>query len=421
MISTDFAVGFILLGILRPGYGLDNGLALTPPMGWMTWERFRCETNCKDYPDECISEKLIRDTADMMVSEGYADAGYEYVIVDDCWLSHKRDSDGRLQADPDRFPNGIKALADYVHAKGLKFGIYEDIGTYTCMGYPGVDGHHEIDAQTFADWGVDYVKMDACYTSHINVSEAFPDFGRALNKTGRPIVFSCSWPTALEKPINFEPIKQHCNLWRNNGDISDDWGMVKAIIRHFAGEQDNYAPLAGPGHWNDPDMLVIGNYQLSLEQSKVQMAIWAILAAPLLMSTDLRNVYPEYKAVLQNERVIAVSQDVLGIQGRRIIEDTKNHLHVWTRPVTPVVGEEYSYAIAFWSYRNDGNPHTFKISLKDAGLTNPTGYSVEDLFGDDKFEVTDPSVELKVRITPYGVVLYKATPVSSKANFTQVK
>ncbi|XP_067000153.2 alpha-N-acetylgalactosaminidase [Anabrus simplex] len=405
------ATGVVFLTLLAPDHALDNGLARTPPMGWLAWERYRCIIDCKNYPDECISEKLFRDVADMLVSEGYINVGYQYVIIDDCWLASERDSNGRLQPDPERFPNGIKALADYVHSKGLKFGIYEDYGNYTCAGYPGVLGHLEIDAQTFADWDVDYVKLDGCYADPKDMNEGYPAFGQYLNATGRPMVYSCSWPVYQEEngiPPNFELLKQYCNLWRNYGDIDDSWDSVSDIINYYATKQDTIAQHAGPGHWNDPDMLIIGNFGLSLEQSKVQMAIWAILAAPLLMSNDLHNIRPEFKAILTNERIIEVNQDVLGIQGRRVYQ--KNNIEIWTRPITPMIGEEYSYAVAFVSYRTDGTPRAVEITLQEIGLTNPTGYVLQDLFSGDTSTDTNPSQTLRVRVNPTGVVFYKAIP-----------
>jgi len=184
----------LLTSMIPVVVSLENGLATTPPMGWLAWERFRCNTDCANDPHNCISERLFRQMADLIVSDGYRDAGYSYINVDDCWLSHKRDRHGRLQADAQRFPSGMKSLADYVHSKGLKFGIYEDYGNFTCAGYPGILGHLETDANTFADWDVDYVKLDGCYSLPTDMDRGYPDFGYYLNKTGRPMLYSCSWP-----------------------------------------------------------------------------------------------------------------------------------------------------------------------------------------------------------------------------------
>lgn len=409
-------VWIISLGLLATSSALDNGLALTPPMGWLAWERYRCITDCIAFPDECISENLFRRIAKLMVSEGYADVGYEYIIIDDCWLAKERDSKGRLQPDPVRFPNGIKSLADYVHSLGLKFGIYEDYGNYTCAGYPGVLGYLEIDANTFAEWDVDYVKLDGCYADPKDMDIGYPEFGSYLNKTGRPMVYSCSWPVYQEDSgmeVNFELLKNHCNLWRNYGDIDDTFEDVKYIMDYFAKKQDKIVQHAGPGHWNDPDMLLIGNYGLSYDQSKTQMAIWAILAAPLLMSTELRDVKPEYKAILQNKEIIAVNQDKLGIQGKRVY--TKDNLEIWIRPISPIVGKnEYSYAVAIVNRRVDGYPFPLNTVLNNIGLKNPAGYIFQDLYDSEAPTLTlKPTSQLKVRVNPTGVVFYRATALSS--------
>ncbi|XP_045104674.1 alpha-N-acetylgalactosaminidase-like [Portunus trituberculatus] len=331
---------------------LDNGLALTPPMGWLTWERFRCNLDCVNDPYNCISQNLLMQMAELMAEEGYLNAGYNMISLDDCWLAHERDEQGRLQPDPDRFPSGIPALANFVHGKGLKFGIYEDLGTKTCAGYPGVLGHLQTDANTFAEWGVDYIKLDGCYSSQEEMDEGYPQFGMYLNNTKRPIVYSCSWPAYQNDP-NYTAIINSCNLWRNFNDIADSWTSVTTIIDHYGDNQDVLAPLAGPGHWNDPDMLIIGNFGLSYDQAKTQMAIWSILAAPLIMSVDLRDIRPEFKYILQNQRVIAIDQDPLGIQGRRFKKS--GSIEFWLRPVTPVDNDNHSYAVGILN-RGDSTP-----------------------------------------------------------------
>ena len=209
---TSIVFLFLISGIAA----LENGLARTPPMGWMSWERFRCNTDCASDPENCISEKLFLNMAAAMKKHGLDKVGYEYIIIDDCWLDHKRDANGRLQPDATRFPSGIKSLAGKIHSMGLKFGIYEDYGNFTCGGYPGILGHLEEDAQTFADWDVDYIKVDGCYADTDDMNAGYPEFGRYLNATGRPIVYSCSWPDyqlAEGKRPDYGQIAQHCNLW----------------------------------------------------------------------------------------------------------------------------------------------------------------------------------------------------------------
>ncbi|KAF2355717.1 Glycoside hydrolase family 27 [Trinorchestia longiramus] len=442
----------VVLSLVSSIQALENGLARTPPMGWLAWERFRCNTDCTNDPYNCISETLFMQMADIMVAEGYLEAGYNMVSLDDCWLDRDRDSLGRLQPDFTRFPSGIPALADYMHSRGLKFGIYEDYGNYTCAGYPGILGHLQIDAQTFADWQVDYVKLDGCYSLPTDMDTGYPLFGYYLNQTGRSIVYSCSWPvyqiyagmqvnlavipmhifkgypefglflnktgrlilyecswpfSQLRKGMqpNWTSIINTCNLWRNFDDIQDSWDSVQRIIDYYGDNQDDIVPNAGPGHWNDPDMLIIGNFGLSYEQSKSQMAMWAIFAAPLLMSVDLRTIKADYKAILLNTAVIAVNQDPLGIQGRRIYKD--KGIEIWARPISPVEQDFYSYAIAFLNRRTDGTPSEVSVTLAELGLTYPGGYSITDLFDGVNYGVVEPSKRFKVDVNPSGVVLVR--------------
>lgn len=398
----------IAAAICLGAHSLDNGLALTPPMGWMAWERFRCNVDCKNDPHNCISESLFMTMADLLVSEGYADVGYKVVSMDDCWIASKRDAEGKLQPDSSRFPSGLKALGDYYHAKGLLFGMYEDYGNYTCAGYPGILGHLEDDANTFAEWGVDYIKLDGCYADTKDMDKGYPEFGTYLNATNRPIVYSCSWPDyqlAEGMTPDWESIIKTCNLWRNFDDIQDSWDSVTSIINYYGDNQDKINPNAGPGHWNDPDMLIIGNYGLSYDQSKSQMALWAIMAAPLFMSNDLRTVEPKFKAILQNKDVIAVNQDALGIQGKRLSKE--NGIEIWSRPINPVDGDDHSYAVAVLSQRSDGMPHEVVVVPKKLNMTYDGGYSVKDLFDGTDLGHFDPEDQIVVRVDPSGVVLLR--------------
>ncbi|KAH8352212.1 hypothetical protein KR084_002708 [Drosophila pseudotakahashii] len=402
-----YIVGIILLSSALCNC-LDNGLAKTPPMGWLSWERFRCNTDCVNDPDNCISEQLFQTMTDILVADGYASVGYEYINIDDCWLEKHRGHDGKLVADRKRFPNGIKALSDYIHSRGLKFGIYEDYGNYTCAGYPGIIGYEEKDALLFAEWNVDYVKLDGCYALPFDMDLGYSTFGRLLNSTGKSMVYSCSWPVyqiyAGIQP-NYSAIQTHCNLWRNYDDIQDSWASVENIIDYYGNNQDLIAPNAGPGHWNDPDMLIIGNFGLSYEQAKTQFAIWSILAAPLLMSVDLRTIRPQFKHILQNRKIIAVDQDPLGIQGRRIYKH--KGIEIWSRPIGPLYQNFYSYAIAFVNRRTDGTPSDISVTLKELGLINFSGYRVEDLYENVDYGVLYPNTKIKVKVNPSGVVMLK--------------
>ncbi|OWA51840.1 Alpha-N-acetylgalactosaminidase [Hypsibius exemplaris] len=408
----------LLLAVGKFSEALDNGLVLTPPMGWLSWERFRCNTDCKNDPENCISERLFMEMAERMAKGGFKEAGYEYIISDDCWLNKSRDADGFLIPDPERFPNGIKFLSDYVHSLGLKFGIYEDIGTFTCGGFPGIAGHEKQDMQTFADWGVDYIKIDGCYKDPNTFPQVYPDVGRYINETGRPMVYSCEWPLYVNSNVTIPwvNISNTCNLWRGYGDVQDDYNSLVDIAEWYAENQDVLIPIAGPGRWNDPDMLIIGDFELSFDQQKTQMALWSVLAAPLLMSNDLRHLEPQFRRILLNRNVIAVSQDKLGIQGRRIVDSLKgNGVEVWVRPITPtaqtVDATVFSFAVLLWSRRDDGVPFAVSNPISAYGLTSKTGYFLRNLYTNQDYGFFRPTDVLTVRVNPSGVIFFKATPV----------
>jgi len=344
--------------------------------------------------------------ADAMVYGGFREAGYQYVCIDDCWTALNRTKEGRLQADPERFPSGIKSLADYVHARGLKLGIYADYGTKTCAGYPGSINHIKTDAQTFAEWGVDYLKLDGCYADPRKMDKGYPKFARALNRTDRPIVFSCSWPAYqvyMNMTPNYEKIGKHCNLWRNYADIQDSFNSVVDIFNWYGDNQDDLIPAAGKGHWNDPDMLIIGNFGLSYEQSKLQFALWAIMASPLLMSNDLRDIDSRSREILLNTEIIAVNQDKLGKQGKRVIKDTTSFTEIWFRPLT----ECGSVAVVLLSLRSD-LPVDVQASFSDVGISSKRTYA-RDLFAHQELGVFKKSFTAKVN--PSGVVMIKLTPI----------
>jgi len=407
--------------LLQVAQALNNGLARTPPMGWMSWERFRCNTDCDNDPDNCISEKLFMNMADEIVNKGLNKLGYEYVIIDDCWLDHQRSPEGKLVPNPRRFSSGIKKLADYVHSKGLKFGIYEDYGNYTCGGYPGILGHLEEDAKTFSDWGVDYIKVDGCYADPNSMDEGYPDFGRFLNATGRPIVYSCSWP-AYQQTSNYKLIAEHCNLWRNFDDIQDSWDSVLTIIDHYGNPNTSgqFAPFGGPGHWNDPDMLIIGNYGLSYDQAKVQMAIWSVLAAPLIMSNDLRTIRPEFLEILTNSMAIRINQDPLGIQGRMVYN--KNRVSIFQKPILPSSNGALSEAIAIMYRGTYGTPVKVTFSPKMLGISGKKvkNYQVIDVFDGTDLGIIGVNESMKILVNPTGVrfLSLKVNPQGSQIDGT---
>jgi alpha-galactosidase len=305
-----------------PLLGTPNGLAQTPPMGWNSWNKFACNVN----------EKLIRSAADAMASSGMKDAGYTYVVIDDCWQG-ARDAAGNIQPDANKFPSGMKALGDYIHSKGLKFGIYSDAGTKTCGGFPGSRGHEFQDAKQYAAWGVDYLKFDWCNTDTQDAQSSYLTMSQALQASGRPIVFSlCEWGNS--KPWLWA--RNIGNLWRTTGDIADQWegkhangyslGMVDIVDM-----QADLAPYAGPGHWNDPDMLEVGNGGMTDSEYRAHFSLWAMFAAPLMAGNDLATMNAATKAILMNKEVIAVDQDPLGIAASRVWKD--GDAEVWVRPL----------------------------------------------------------------------------------------
>jgi alpha-galactosidase len=298
-------------------------LALTPPMGWNSWNKFACN----------ISEQLIRETADALVSTGMKDAGYQYINIDDCWHG-ERDAQGFIQPDPKRFPSGMKALADYVHSKGLKLGIYSDAGWKTCGGRPGSRGREYQDAQTYAQWGIDYLKYDWCNADALNAEGAYLTMREAIRAAGRPMVFSiCEWGN--QKPWLWGAKIGH--LWRTTGDITacfdcvHDHGSWKSSgIMQILDMQKGLREYAGPGHWNDPDMLEVGN-GMSVNEDRAHFTMWCMLAAPLIAGNDLQKMSREVREILTNKDAIAVNQDALGIQGFQLSAD--GVLEIWFKPL----------------------------------------------------------------------------------------
>lgn len=361
--------------------GKDEMLALTPPMGFNNWNAFGCD----------VSADLIKATADAIVETGLKDAGYEYVNIDDCWSEMERGADGRLVPDPQKFPDGIAAVADYVHERGLKLGIYADAGTKTCAGYPGSLGYEEIDAQTFADWGVDYLKYDNCYNNSDGSQEdyiaRYTAMGEALDATGRPIVYSiCEWGSSA--PWEWAGDVGH--LWRTTGDIADNWQSVRDIIAANL----PLADAAGPGRWNDPDMLEVGNGGMTQTEYRTHFSMWAIMAAPLLIGTDLRNVSQETLDILLNEDVIAVDQDPLGVQGR-VVSD-HDGLIVVDKPL-----ENGDHAVAL--YNSTDADADIATTVEELGLEGGS-YQLTDLWSK---ETSETGSDIAAAVPAHGTVLYR--------------
>ncbi|CAI9273236.1 unnamed protein product [Lactuca saligna] len=362
---------------------LDNGLGRTPQMGWNSWNHFACN----------IEEKLIRETADAMVSTGLAAAGYQYVNLDDCWAELNRDSKGNFVPKRDTFPSGIKALADYVHNKGLKLGIYSDAGSLTCSKQmPGSLGHEEQDAKTFASWGIDYLKYDNCNNQDISPKERYPVMTKALQNSGRPIFYSlCEW--GQEDPATWA--HGVGNSWRTTGDISDNWDSMTSR----ADENDKWAAYAKPGGWNDPDMLEVGNGGMTTEEYRSHFSIWALAKAPLLVGCDIRSMSNETYEILTNKEVIAVNQDPLGVQGKKVKKD--GDLEVWAGPLA-----HNKVVVILWN--RGGSTSEITAYWSDIGLKSSTVVKARDLWAHS----TRKSVKkhISARVESHACRMYLLTP-----------
>ena len=362
----------------------SNVLGATPPMGWNSWNQFGCSP----------SETLIKGVADAMVSSGMAAVGYEYVNIDDCWMSG-RDSSGNLQADSSKFPSGIAALATYVHGKGLKLGIYETPSTTTCAGKTGGAGHEAQDAKTFASWGVDYLKYDHCRTTDMG---SFARMGDALKATGRAIFYSINpvYGSGSCVPPNctVDELKV-CNMWRIGFDINASWGSFTGLIN----TDMPLAAYAGPGHWNDPDMLEVGR-GMSADEDRSHFGMWAILAAPLITGNDIRSMSAATKAILTNADVIAVNQDPLGKQGTRVATPGSN-LEVWSKQLSGT----NTRAVAL--FNRSGSAASMTVTWTQLGL--PAGSAtVRDLYAQKDLGPSTDSYTA-TSVPSHGIVMLKIT------------
>lgn len=350
--SFGGAIAFAFCGLASQAFAHPDSLVLTPPLGWNSWNVFH----------ENINEKQIQEIADAMVSSGLKDAGYIYLNLDDNWMDTKRDAQGNLQNNPKTFPSGMKAIADYVHAKGLKFGLYGDRGKRTCHHYnskwdsqSGSNGHEEQDAKKLAEWGVDYWKYDNCDSDPNTQEKDYTAMSKALRNSGRDIVFSiCMWEYKEWMP-------KIANLWRTTFDIGPEWISTSWYrgVYEIIDANNKYWQIAKPGHWNDPDMLEVGNRGLSYEEQRSQMTMWSIMAAPIMISSDVRSMSNETKELYLNKDMIAINQDSLGVQGHRISD--VNGKQVWTKPL-----KNGDIAVALLN--NNSSTQTVECNFADLGV-----------------------------------------------------
>jgi len=388
-----FAAFLFLSGSLwaQPGF---NDLAKTPPMGWNSWNTFRLD----------INEDLVKEVADLFVEKGLKDAGYQYVVIDDGWQIG-RDENGNILHDNEKFPSGIKALVDHIHSVGLKFGIYSDAGYMTCGGFPGSLGYEYQDARTYADWGVDYLKYDWCHTGNQSAPDSYRLMKNALVLAGRPIVFSiCEW--GVSQPWTWAP--EVGNLWRTTYDIRPCWDCgekvmsMGSMVENFIGFtkildlQVGLEAYSGPGAWNDPDMLEVGNGQLSYDENVAHFSLWCILAAPLMLGNDIRTMSDEVFEIITNPEVIAVNQDPLGRQGRKVRDD--GDVEVWSR-------ELHDGGRAVVLFNRSESEVEIGFHWYEVGLPQHLKYSVRDLW--EKRDLGRFRDSYSDVVPPHGVKMIK--------------
>jgi alpha-galactosidase len=365
-----------------------KGLAPTPPMGWNSWNTFGTK----------IDEKLVKEMAEALIKSGMQEAGYNYIVIDDGWEAMERDAQGNLIPDPNKFPAGLKALGDYLHEKGFKFGIHNCAGAKTCSGYPGGRGHEFQDALAYASWGVDYLKYDWCEHGTANGEETFKIMRDALYAAGRPIVFSiCEWGNT--KPWEWGQDVGH--LWRTTGDITDCYDCQQVYSmgwKFILASQIGLEKYAGPDHWNDPDMLEVGNKGLSLAESRAHFSLWCILAAPLMAGNDVRKMPNDIHDILTNKEVIAIDQDPLGKQGYQYM------LHVgkeiWVKELS-----NDCWAVCF--FNNSGEAVKLRINWSNLPFLKGS-YEIRDLWKKKNIGSTDK--EFKGEMASHDVILVKLTP-----------
>ncbi|KAM0828038.1 hypothetical protein ACQ4PT_067811 [Festuca glaucescens] len=389
---------------------VENGLGRTPQMGWNSWNHFFCQ----------INEEIIRETADALINTGLAKLGYKYVNIDDCWAEPNRDYQGNMVPNKQSFPSGIKALADYVHAKGLKLGVYSDAGTQTCsLRMPGSLDHEEQDVKTFSSWGVDYLKYDNCNNGGRNVVERYTKMSNAIRKYGKNIFFSlCEWGD--NNPATWAGGMG--NSWRTTGDIADNWNSMTSR----ADQNDKWASYAGPGGWNDPDMLEVGNGGMTEAEYRSHFSIWALAKAPLLIGCDVRSMSQATKDIISNSEVIAVNQgkyylpltfpryllpmgfqcsqttifitDSLGVQGKKV--QSSNGLEVWAGPLT---GNRK--AVVLWN--RQGYQATITAYWSSVGLRASAAVTVRDLWAHSS---SSAQGQISASVAPHDCKMYILTP-----------
>ncbi|MFD8499119.1 NPCBM/NEW2 domain-containing protein [Amycolatopsis sp. NPDC059657] len=387
--SRKFAVALSVVTttlalVSTPAQALENDLALTPPMGFNNWNTTHCRAE--------FNEAMVLATADTFVSKGLKDAGYTYVNLDDCWAKPQRNAQGDLEPDPVRFPHGIKYVADYVHSKGLKFGIYTSAGTKTCdtLGFPGGLNNEQRDANLFASWGVDYLKYDNCNNQGVDAVQRYTKMRDALKATGRPIVFSiCEW--GENSPWNWA--QNVGNSWRTTGDISDNWSSMLGIFKRNL----SLAPYAKPGAWNDPDMLEVGNGGMTPAEYRSHFSLWSMMSAPLLIGANLSNISTENFQTLLNKDIIALDQDPRGVQGRQV--KASGGTYVIAKPLA-------NGDVAVALFNENGSTATISTTTAEIGIGGASQYGLKDLWS--KATGTTASA-ISASVPAHATVVYRVS------------
>lgn len=394
-VTSGVAIGVQIASVAAApeAAALDNGLARTPQMGFNNWNTTGCGPQ--------FDETMVKGIADLFVAQGLKAAGYTYVNLDDCWALPSRDASGNLVADPVRFPHGIKAVADYVHSKGLKFGLYSSAGTKTCAnnGFPGGLGHEAQDANLWASWGVDYLKYDNCNNTGVDAQTRYKAMGDALKATGRPILYSiCEWGS--NQPWNWAPAIG--NSWRTTGDINDSWASMIGI----AHQNQPRAPYAKPGAWNDPDMLEVGNGGMTDTEYRTHFSLWAQMAAPLLIGSDIRSAGPATMTILKNTDVIAVDQDSLGKQGA--VVSSSGGLVVMSRQLA---GGDRSVTLT----NENASTATVSTTAAAVGLPAASSYRLANLWSK---AISSSSGTISASVPAHGTVMYRISVGSGNSTGT---
>jgi alpha-galactosidase len=386
--TVTFTLAAVTASVITasPAQALENGLARTPPMGFNNWNTTQCGSQ--------FNETMIKGVADAFVSLGLRDAGYRYVNLDDCWAETSRDSNGNLVPSHTRFPSGIAALADYVHARGLKLGIYTSAGTKTCntAGFPGALGHEYQDAAQFASWGVDYLKYDNCNNQGVDAVQRYTTMRDALAATGRPIVYSiCEWGRSDPKVWTWGATVG--NLWRTTGDISDNWSSMISRVH----TNDDLAQYAAPGHWNDPDMLEVGNGGMTATEYRTHFSLWAMMAGPLLIGSDIRSASSTTLGILKNSDIVAVDQDPLGMQAT--IVSSSGGLVVYSKPLA---GGDRAVALL----NETTSTATVSTTAAAIGLGGGSSYTLRDLWSK---ATRSTSGAISASVPAHGTVVYRVS------------